>query len=99
MLNRESILNVIYDSLDELNEIAAEKYSFTHSEQEVLFGRAGKLDSLDLVNLLVIIEEKLENEFEVVITIANERAISEKNSPFSNIDRLASFIKKEVELM
>jgi len=82
----EAILNIVFKALDELNE------QLTKSTKTVLFGNNGNLDSLGLVNLLVIIEQNIEDEFDVSITIADERAMSQKHSPFRTIGTLVDYI-------
>ena len=82
----EAILNIVFKALDELNE------QLTKSTKTVLFGNNGNLDSLGLVNLLVIIEQNIEDEFDVSITIADERAMSQKHSPFRTIGTLDDYI-------
>ena len=82
----ERILNIVFKALDELNE------QLTKSTKTVLFGNNGQLDSLGLVSLLVIIEQNIEDEFDVSITIADERAMSQKHSPFRTIGTLADYI-------
>ena len=62
------------------------------SKKTILFGKDGKLDSLGLVNLLVIMEQNIEDEFDVSIIIADERAMSQKHSPFRTIGTLADYI-------
>ena len=61
-----------------------------------LFGKNGQLDSLGLVNFLVIVEDLLREEHDIGIVIANERAISTKNSPFASIDALIAFVLEEI---
>ncbi len=46
-----------------------------------LFGRGSKLDSLGLVNLIVLVEEKTADTFGKSVTIADERAMSQKEQP------------------
>ena len=82
----ETILNIVFKALDELNE------QLIKSTKTVLFGNNGQLDSLGLVNLLVIIEQNIEDEFDVSITMADERAMSQKHSPFRTIGTLADYI-------
>ena len=82
----ETILNTVFKALDELNE------RLTKSTKTVLFGNNGQLDSLGLVSLLVIIEQNIEDEFDVSITIADERAMSQKHSPFRTIGTLVDYI-------
>ena len=44
------------------------------------------------LNLIVVIEQNIEDEFDVSITIADERAMSQKHSPFRTIGTLADYI-------
>ena len=88
----KKILETIYDSIDELNEQLSNEQQLTKSTKTVLFGNNGQLDSLGLVNLLVIIEQNIEEEFDVSMTIADERAMSQKHSPFRTIGTLADYI-------
>jgi len=89
---KKMILETIYDSMDELNEQLSNERQLTKSTKTVLFGNNGQLDSLGLVNLLVIIEQNIEEEFDVSITIADERAMSQKHNPFRTIGTLAKYI-------
>jgi len=62
-----------------------------------LFGQGGKLDSLGLVNLIVAVEAMVEDELDVTITLADEKAMSMKNSPFRTIQTLADYINLLIE--
>jgi acyl carrier protein len=62
------------------------------SADTVLFGKSGSLDSLGLVNLIVAVEQGLEETFEASLTLADERAMSQKNSPFRNVNALAEYV-------
>ena len=62
-----------------------------------LYGVNGKLDSLGLVNLLVTIEQLIEDYYDITITIADEQAMSQKNSPFNTIKSLKNYVIKLVE--
>ena len=61
-----------------------------------IFGGSGKLDSLDLVAFLVNLEQKIEDEFSQSLTIADEKAMSLKNSPFRTIRTLADFLNSRI---
>ena len=58
-----------------------------------LFGRDGVFDSLGLVGLIVAVEEAIEEDYEVHVSLANERAMSEKKSPFVDVGSLAAYIE------
>ena len=87
------ILNIIYQSIKELNDQFPENQKLDQSKTTVLLGSNGKLDSLGLINLLVTIEQNVEDEFDVNITIADGRAMSQKHSPFTTIGSLANYIE------
>lgn len=86
------ILKIIYDAVDVINNHRQKEQQLEKSTETVLFGRASKLDSLGLVSLIVEIEQSIEDEFDVSITIADERAMSQKHSPFKTISTLADYI-------
>jgi len=62
-----------------------------------LLGPQSILDSLGLVTLLVELEERLEDEFDLPLTLADERAMSQKSSPFRTVESLASYISTLLE--
>lgn len=92
MTNKEQVLEVIYASIDDLNEQASSENKLMKSPETVLFGRNGKLDSLGLVNLIVDIEQRVDIEMGIEITLADERAMSQESSPFKTIGSLADYI-------
>ena len=59
-----------------------------------LLGEHGVLDSHGLVSAIVSIEEKLHDEYNISITIADERAMSQTKSPFISIESLSLYIEK-----
>ena len=57
----------------------------------VLFGEDGRLDSLELVELVAEVEAQLEDRFGLSIVLASERALSQRRSPFRTTGALAAF--------
>ena len=96
-MTNKRIVHVIFDAIDELNYQLPEEQRLEKSIDTVLFGRAGRLDSLGLVNLIVEIEQKAEKEFGVTVTLADERAMSQKSSPFRTVANLANYISLLLE--
>ena len=86
------LIKVIHQSIDELKENLNEGKPLNKTDNTILFGKGGQLDSLGLVNLFVLIEQNIEDEFDVSITIADERAMSQKRSPFRTIGTLSDYI-------
>lgn len=63
---------------------------------EKLFGDQGKLDSLGLVELVVAVEEHVADDLGVNVTLADERALSRKRSPFRTVGELIEFVDEIV---
>lgn len=61
------------------------------TESTVLFGSEGIFDSLGLVSLIVDVEQKLEDRG-ISIILGDERAVSQKHSPFRSVQSLADYI-------
>ena len=58
----------------------------------VLLGKASHFDSLGLVNYIVDVEQALDEELGVAVTLADERAMSQTRSPFRTVQSLADYI-------
>jgi D-alanine--poly(phosphoribitol) ligase subunit 2 len=92
MVEKQKIIEIIYNSFDDINEELPKKNRLEKKVDEIIYGNEGKLDSLGLVNLIVSIESAIDDELDKQIVIANEKAMSMKNSPFRSVDTLAQFI-------
>jgi acyl carrier protein len=57
-----------------------------------LIGRDGVLDSMGLVTLIVDVEQRLEEEHDIVVVLADDRAMSQKRSPFRTVGSLSDYV-------
>lgn len=89
----ELILNVINDFAATQNMGELPKLD----ESTQLFGTNGLFDSLGLVAIIMDVEQEVENTLEVSITIADERAMSQKRSPFRTIGTFTDYVTSLVE--
>ena len=96
MMN-DRIKIVIMNSIEEINRQLENEHQLEKSTNTVLYGEDGKLDSLGLINLVVAVEQNIEDEFDVTITLADERAMSQENSPFRTVGSLADYIELLLE--
>ena len=90
---KEKIQQSIYNSIDSLNAQLPNEGHIEKSNNTALFGSGSKLDSLDLINLVVAVEQNIEDEFDVTITLADERAMSQETSPFKTVGTLTNYIE------
>lgn len=91
---KEKIERIIIESLVELNEELGSEDLKSPNEETRLFGGNGGLDSISLVSLITDIEDSISEEFGVDIVLADERAMSQRTSPFRRISSLSKYIEK-----
>ncbi|MAZ07966.1 MAG: hypothetical protein CMM99_05960 [Rickettsiales bacterium] len=93
-MNDNSIKNLIIKAYKEtLPEFSNEKLD----NDTPLVGDKSKLDSLGLVGLLITVEQKLEDQLNISLTIADEKAMSLKNSPFKTIETLSNYLELRID--
>jgi len=88
----DRITDLIWDAIDEVNALLPEDARIQRSEDAVLLGAAGGLDSFGLVNLVVALEQRIEDEFGVTLTLADEKAMSHRRSPFRTVPTLRDYV-------
>src|SRR5216117_2107831 len=92
MNNPENILAAIYRAVDWINGEMPPDRQLIKAPDTRLLGAESLLDSMHLVSLIIAIEREVEDAFGVALTLADERALSMKESPFRSIQSLADYI-------
>jgi len=92
MTTPENVLGAVYRAVDWINGELPPDRQLTKAPETRLLGSRSVLDSLHLVSLLITIEREVEDIFGLALTLANERALSMKESPFRTVESLASYI-------
>lgn len=90
-MNDKTVTTVILEALENLNQQLPPGQHVPVSSETRLFGKGGKLDSLGLVTFILLVEERIEGEFGVSIALANERALSQSQSPFRSVQSLSEY--------
>lgn len=98
MASKDQIVAVIDETIAEINETRIEKLPLDALDGIVLYGEGGVLDSIQLVNFLVGVEEKLADRLNLPVTLTSDRAVSRRISPFRSPGHLADFIIEEAAL-
>lgn len=57
-----------------------------------LIGSSSIFDSIELVGFIVEVEQELDEEFDIQLQLASERAMSRRRSPFISIRTLTDYI-------
>jgi acyl carrier protein len=83
----EIVLSALRDAVDQNGGDAS-----AVTEETVIVGPDAVIDSIGVVSLIVDIEQRLEMDHQVSVTLANDRAMSQRNSPFRTAAVLADHI-------
>jgi acyl carrier protein len=89
----KTILELIYRAIDDVNSGRTPEDHLSKTEDAVILGRGSKLDSLGLVNFIVSLEQAINDEMNVELVLADERAMMMESSPFRTVRTLATFIE------
>lgn len=94
---REKMIEIVVESIRELNEVWNNPALEQPDENTRLFSPGGNLDSLGLVALIAEIEERVSDQAGSEIVLADERAMSQKFSPFRSVRSLGTYVAGLVE--
>ncbi|MFE9900432.1 hypothetical protein [Streptomyces achromogenes] len=94
----DRLLELIGNVVADINERRDEKIPTDDLLHVSLYGDSGVFDSMHLVNFLTLVEEAIEDEYDVEISLTSEKAVSRRISPFSRVGRLIEFIEEEMAL-
>lgn len=90
-MDNSAIVDVILGVMADANQARVEGQQLEISPTAPLFGAPSPLDSLGLVALLIDIEEAFADRGHA-ITLSDERAMSQKRSPFRDVPSLAEYV-------
>ncbi len=91
-MERSDIVELIVESVQEIAAIQVPPIRHEVSDQSRLYGKHGCFDSLGLVSVILGLEQKVNDRLETTISIADERAMSQQNSPFRTVGSLADYV-------
>ncbi len=94
---RDAIIELIIEAAAEHFEELEAPPEDRLEASTVLFGEGGVLDSMSLVSLVVAVEQAIEERFGVSVALADEKALSQKSSPYRTIASLAEYAHTQVE--
>lgn len=92
---RDAIFTIIHTALIEVNATRKEKIDLHSIDTLALYGATGVFDSMQLVSFLAAVEEGLDDELGIEISLTSEKAVSQTISPFSSVACLIDFIVAE----
>ena len=91
MVTTDEVRSVVIEAIDDLNGSLPPERRLDSGTDTVLLGSGSRLDSLGLVNLIMSIEQLIEERYGQAVTLADERALSQKSSPFRTVGTLTEY--------
>ena len=92
-MDRISIKNIIIKSLTSLDSVDDQAQTEIASMDEAfhLFGSDARLDSLDLISVILDLEEALSDQLDYLLSLTDDAALSREISPFDTIGTLLDY--------
>lgn len=97
MIERKDAFGIVVASLNEVFAQEGNAPPAAITEETVLVGTDAVLDSLGVVQLIVEVEQRVEQGHGISITLANDKAMSQRNSPFRTVGVLADHVVATAE--
>jgi len=92
MIDRNAAYDIVVTSLQETLAQSGMPALTNVNGDTVLVGKDAVLDSLGVVSLIVEVEQRLEGGHGISVTLANDKAMSQKNSPFRTVAVLTDHV-------
>lgn len=93
---RQEIIDLIIETANELGEDEI-GIDGGLSEESILFGRDGVLDSMGLVTLIIAVEQAIEDRYDANAGLADEKAMSQEKSPYRTVASLADYAVSQLK--
>lgn len=90
-MTRTEALELLRTTADELNANYGQEL-IAFSEETQLLGGGTSLTSSDLVAYIAEVEYRLSEQFGITVVLTDDRAMSQRRSPFRTIGALADYI-------
>jgi acyl carrier protein len=96
MVIRDALMICVKDAVDEVNTTRVEKIPTNALNEVYLYDQQGVFDSLQLVDFLMILEEKIVERVGASVAIVSERAFSRRVNPFGKVSTLVDYVAEEI---
>mgnify|MGYP006442315953 CR=1 FL=1 len=91
----EKIVDLVIKTVQEVGYDQENQALIEANKDTLLFGE--NLDSMGIVFLVTDLESKISEKLNIDITLADERAMSQKTSPFRIIKTLAKYVQTLID--
>lgn len=93
----QRVARALISAIDELNRQLPKQERLDPSLDTVLTGSSGRLDSLGLINFILIAEEKLEEEIGIAISLTDGKIAHHIPEVFLTLTTLTDYLCRSLE--
>lgn len=86
------VTELVFAAVDEVNKQLRKAQRLDKSLETVISGAGSQLDSLGLVNLIFSLEQRIEQQYGVSVTLVEESTLSREENPFRTLASLAQHV-------
>jgi len=91
-VDRDVVVREIYQAIGGINELRDPGDRIACSEETVLYGSGGALDSLGLVSLILDVEQAVNERSGMSLVLADAQAMAQRRNPFRDVRSLADYV-------
>jgi hypothetical protein len=93
----DKVYEILYASLEDINKLRPFVQKIPARQDICLNGSKSMIDSLEFINLMVTIEQKIEDEFKLKINLTGSELRTVSTNPFETIETLHDYINRLIE--
>jgi len=95
-MNKAEILEIVISNVNSLVDTLPNDQKFVVDQNTILFGNGSNIDSLSLVSIIVDLESIFLDDYDLEISLTDDKAMMRKISPFDSIISLVDYIDELV---
>ena len=86
------VSQAVFAVLEEFNGTLPPESQIPPKREAPIYGKGSLLDSLGLVNLLILLEAKIGDHFQTNIVLLELQVVTQENNPFATVGSLTDYI-------
>ena len=94
---KEELVALIVDVASDVREQEGIDSDESITAETRLFGDGGLFDSMGLVSLIVAVEQTIDERLSRRVSLADEKALSQKVSPYRTVASLADYADQQMQ--
>jgi hypothetical protein len=91
-VDRNIVVREISQAIGRINELRDPDNRIACTEETVLYGSGGVLDSLGLVSLILDVEQAVNERSGANLVLADAQAMAQRHNPFRDVRSLADYV-------